>query len=137
MNFLGFFWIKKINFSIKKINFFEFNKNASDVTQSGASNQSRSMIKGEMWRGATMGRPIARSNHDRRSLLKASGTWHDLIRRRIDLASAVDQRSYNSWDHNASKTSDQDPTAGVWCIIYKARDVASSRRSIEDPKVTT
>ena len=45
------------------------------------------------WR--IVGRLIARLNHDRRSSLKREGMWHDLICRRIDLISAVDQRSYN------------------------------------------
>ena len=46
-----------------------------------------------MWRNVE--HLIARLNHDRRSLLKAQGMWRDLIHRRTDLISAVDQKSYN------------------------------------------
>ena len=40
-------------------------------------------------------------------------------------------------DEECFGASDQDPTANVTCIIYNARDVTSSQRSIEDPKATT
>ena len=45
------------------------------------------------WRNVE--RPIARLNCDPPSSLKTQGTLHDLVRWRIDLISAVDQRSYN------------------------------------------
>ena len=40
-------------------------------------------------------------------------------------------------DENASEALDQDETDGVSSVISKAHDVASSRRSISDPTVTT
>ena len=36
-------------------------------------------------------------------------------------------------DENTFEASDEDPTDGVWCVTYNARDVAKSQRSIRDP----
>ena len=40
-------------------------------------------------------------------------------------------------DKNSSEVSNQDPTDDISSVIYYARDVEKSRRSISDPTATT